>query len=171
MKKFVSLGSALMMGTVIAKDHAKEKSLGKDQIQNQIFPQRKTQEAAPREVHPMVKQVICPNKVCSKTRTVPYTNPLTGATYDVFQCYNCETDCTCEWEFANNHEIDGTEDGSYWTSIITDNILETSPSLEPAVLQQEEIVSVNTSVATSKTSEERDQVFDLFHRAPQAKQA
>jgi hypothetical protein len=34
MKKFVSLGSALMMGTVIAKDHAKEKNSGKDQIQN-----------------------------------------------------------------------------------------------------------------------------------------
>ena len=76
----------------------------------------------------IVSQIMCPTKTCSKQRMAPYFNPITKATYDVMQCYNCETDCTCEWEFANNLEIDGTEDGSYWTSILTDNLIETSPS-------------------------------------------
>ncbi len=54
---------------------------------------------------------------------------MTKATYNVLQCWNCEADgVDCEWEFANNHEWDGTDDGSYWTSIETDNIFATSPS-------------------------------------------
>ena len=110
---------------------------------------------------------MCPERICSQTRTVPYYNAQTGATYNVLQCYNCETDCTCEWEFANNHEFDGTNDGSYWTSIITDNIIQTSPS---PVAQDPEINedSVVTSIASSKTSEEKDKVFDLFHKSPKA---
>jgi hypothetical protein len=36
---------------------------------------------------------------------------------------NCEANGDCEWEFANNHEWDGTDDGSYWTSIETDNLI------------------------------------------------
>ena len=68
-------------------------------------------------------------RFCVQQRTVPYTNPVTKATYNVLQCLNCEADGQCEWEFANNHEWDGTNDGSYWTSIMTDNLLATSPSI------------------------------------------
>ena len=43
----------------------------------------------------------------------------------------------CSWEFANNHEWDGTDDGSYWTSIETDNIRATSASPVPKALMEE----------------------------------
>ena len=44
----------------------------------------------------------------------------------------------CSWEFANNHEWDGTDDGSYWTSIETDNIRATSASPVPKAALMEE---------------------------------
>ncbi len=69
-------------------------------------------------------------RFCVQQKMAPYYNPVTRTTYNVLMCYNCEADgIDCEWEFANNHEWDGTNDGSYWTSIETDNILATSPSL------------------------------------------
>ena len=74
-------------------------------------------------------------RFCVQTRTVPYTNPVTKATYNVLQCLNCEANGSCEWEFANNHEWDGTNDGSYWTSILTDNILATSPSIDKVIFE------------------------------------
>jgi hypothetical protein len=95
----------------------------------------------------------------------PYTNPITKATYNVLQCYNCESDCTCEWEWGNQYEIDGTDDGSYWTSILTDNLLETSPSLDDPVIEKPRETSNATSVASKNDeSEERDKVFDFFHK-------
>ena len=95
----------------------------------------------------------------------PYYNTITKLTYDVLQCYNCETDCTCEWEFANNYEFDGSDDGSYWTSILTDNIPETSPSPPAALVAEvQDDISNATSVASNEESEERDQVFDFFHK-------
>jgi hypothetical protein len=104
MKKFVSLGSAMMMGTVLAREKSKKVA-----------------------IKPQLKQGV--ERICIQERTVPYTNPVTGATYPVLQCWNCEADgIDCEWEFANNHEWDGSDDGSPWTSIITDFIKGTSPS-------------------------------------------
>ena len=43
-------------------------------------------------------------------------------------CYNCETG-GCKYEWKNCYENDGTPDNSAWTSIKTDGILETSPSV------------------------------------------
>lgn len=59
MKKFVSLGSAMMMGTVLAREKsAPKKDLGQK-----------------------LKQGI--EQICIQQRIVPYTNPVTGATYNV----------------------------------------------------------------------------------------
>jgi hypothetical protein len=81
-------------------------------------------------------------RFCVQQRTVPYTNPVTKATYNVLQCLNCEANNDCEWEFANNHEWDGTNDGSYWTSILTDNLLATSPSIDK-LMEEAPAVAVN----------------------------
>ncbi len=43
-------------------------------------------------------------------------------------CYNCEED-GCKYEWANCYENDGTPDNSEWTSLETDGIMETSPSI------------------------------------------
>jgi hypothetical protein len=106
-------------------------------------------------------------RYCIKQRTVRYTNPVTKATYNVLQCWNCEADgIDCEWEFANNHEWDGTDDGSYWTSIETDNILATSPS--PVVaLQAAEPIPHAEEVMLRDGDEEIDNVDqDDFEDSP-----
>ena len=41
----------------------------------------------------------------------------------------CLDPATNEWEHANRFEDDGTEDGSPLTSVVTDNIAATSPSI------------------------------------------
>ncbi len=51
MKKFVSLGSAMMMGTVLAREKVSTKKAAQ------------------------LKQGI--ERICIKERTVPYTNPVT----------------------------------------------------------------------------------------------
>ena len=38
-----------------------------------------------------------------------------------------------ELEFENRYEIDGTEDGSAWTSIETDGLNEISPSIDELI--------------------------------------
>ena len=58
-------------------------------------------------------------------------------------CFNCESD-GCKWEWGNCYENDGTPDNSIWTSIETDGILETSPSVnqnfdESTYNEQEEV--------------------------------
>ena len=44
-------------------------------------------------------------------------------------CYNCEQG-GCKYEWKNCYEKDGTPDNSAWTSIKTDGMLETSPSVD-----------------------------------------
>ena len=67
---------------------------------------------------------------------------MTKATYNVLQCLNCEANGECEWEFANNHEWDFTNDGSLWTSILTDNLVATSPSIN-LLMEEAPAVAVN----------------------------
>ena len=100
-------------------------------------------------------------RFCVQQRTVPYTNPVTKATYNVLQCLNCEADGQCEWEFANNHEWDGTNDGSYWTSIMTDNLLATSPSIN-GVMQEAPAMAVTQRPQLKDTDDYDDDDDDDF---------
>jgi hypothetical protein len=55
-------------------------------------------------------------------------NYCTGKVEVALICFNCEED-GCKEEWGNCFENDGTPDNSAWTSIETDGILETSPSV------------------------------------------
>ena len=48
---------------------------------------------------------------------------------------HCEED-GCKQEWKNCYENDGTPDNSAWTSVVTDGILETSPSADADPVQQ-----------------------------------
>ena len=45
-------------------------------------------------------------------------------------CEHCSANGECKIEWKNRFENDGTPDNSAWTSIETDGILETSPSID-----------------------------------------
>lgn len=66
---------------------------------------------------------------CNYNREFITINYCTGELEVPLICYNCEED-GCKWEWDNCYENDGTPDNSAWTSIETDGILETSPSLD-----------------------------------------
>ena len=66
---------------------------------------------------------------CHYNREFITFNYCTGDNEVPLICYNCEED-GCKWEWDNCYENDGTPDNSAWTSIETDGILETSPSLD-----------------------------------------
>ena len=55
-------------------------------------------------------------------------NYCTGKMEMALICFNCEED-GCKEEWKNCYENDGTPDNSAWTSIKTDGILATSPSV------------------------------------------
>ena len=114
MKRFVSLTSALAMGTVLSRDSRVSTLLSKSQNTQVTYGTSgvKLEAAVPLR---MIKQAYSPVKneespatsrassrniklaqgyerFCVQQRTVPYTNPVTKATYNVFQCLNCEAD-------------------------------------------------------------------------------
>ena len=66
--------------------------------------------------------------VCVFRKIVRAMNYCTGEMDIAAICFNCESD-GCKWEWGNCYENDGTPDNSIWTSIETDGILETSPSV------------------------------------------
>ena len=57
-------------------------------------------------------------------------------------------DCTCEWEYANNNELDGSPDNGAWTSLDTNNA---NPN-DDVIVEAEQEESVETSVASSEDS-------------------
>ena len=63
-------------------------------------------------------------------------------------CYNCEED-GCKYEWENCYENDGTPDNSEWTSLETDGIMETSPSINN--------VYENQSADASDTDDEEEE--------------
>ncbi len=81
-------------------------------------------------------------------------------------CLNCSPDAfgeiNCSWEYANKFENDGNtpdgmDSGSQWTSVDTDNLIETSGSRNnrnPPQVEDSYEDSGVTSVATSRCSSE-----------------
>ena len=53
-------------------------------------------------------------------------------------------DCTCEWEYANNNEIDNSPDNGAWTSLDTNN----ANGNDDLIVEEEKEESVVTSVAS-----------------------
>ena len=100
------------------------------------------------EVYPRAFQAVCLEYTCLYQRTRPYFNPVTSQTYNTLQCYNCQMDCTCEWEYANNNELDGSPDNGAWTSLDTNNA---NPN-DDVIVEAEQEESVETSVASSEDS-------------------
>jgi hypothetical protein len=62
-------------------------------------------------------------------------------------------DCTCEWEYANNNEIDNSPDNGAWTSLDTNN----ANGNTDIIVEEEKEESVVTSVAASEDSTEVEQ--------------
>ena len=81
----------------------------------------------------------------------PYWNPTTNQNYTALQCYNCQMDCTCEWEYANNNEIDDSPDNGAWTSLDTNN---KNGNDDLVAVEEDREESVVTSVAPSEDSNE-----------------
>ena len=99
------------------------------------------------EVYPRAFQIQCVEATCLYTKTAAYFNPVIQQTQNVLQCFNCQTDCTCEWEYANNNEIDNSNDNGIWTSFDTNN-QNGNTDVQEAVDS-----SVETSVASDITEE------------------
>ncbi len=76
------------------------------------------------EVVPKVKGAYCKTK-----RAVRAYSYRTKKMEIAIICLHCSVD-GCKEEWANEFENDGTPDNSPWTSIETDGILETSPSID-----------------------------------------
>ena len=67
-----------------------------------------------------------------------------GQSWDYYQCWSAEDG----WEHANWNENDGTPDNSLLTSIETDGILETSPSLVVKTYETESSLEETSEVAS-----------------------
>ena len=83
-------------------------------------------------------------------------NPVTNLTYNVLQCYNCQNDCTCEWEYGNDNEIDGSKENGVWTSLDTNNQNGNTDVVAEVAEEAEE--SPMTSVEDSTESDVDQQV-------------
>jgi hypothetical protein len=91
---------------------------------------------------------------CLLKGTKKAKNCLTGLIEKAVTCYHCEPD-GCKWEWRNKYECDGTPDNSAWTSIVTDGILETSPSVNNEHDDISSVDSNETSVDTSVNPEDQ----------------
>jgi len=129
MKKFVSLGAALMSGAVLAREKptAFQGTVASHGVVRPKFDLHKPV-AVPRkerEDSPVVE------KYCTRKERQAIIDPRTGRVKVVEVCIHCEGR-ECSREYRNRHEKDGTPDerdkGSRRTSIQTDGKPGTSPS-------------------------------------------
>ncbi len=131
MKKFVSLGAALMTGVVLAREKptAFQTTVASRQtIKENINLHRPVAISDRDELSnsPMVQ------KYCTFRKREAIRDPRTGKIKKVVVCYHCSPGGkNCSAEIKNRHEKDGTPDqrGSRWTSILTDYLNGTSPSI------------------------------------------
>ena len=68
-------------------------------------------------------------------------------------CIHCESD-GCKQEWKNCYENDGTPDNSAWTSVVTDGILQTSPSADGALVEKFNDQSDNEEAENSSDQEQ-----------------
>ncbi len=99
---------------------------------------------------------------CQTIQHVNAFNYVTQKWEKAVVCYHCEAG-ECKYEWGNQYENDGTPDNSYWTSIETDGIPGTSPSLdvyEPAASQDSTSQSSIDEVCQNPASEDQDSEYE-----------
>ena len=102
---------------------------------------------AEKRSNPRASQTRVAQMYCRSSFHMRAFNYETGKYEMALVCEHCSVDgCKLEWE--NKYENDGTPDNSFWTSIETDGILETSPSVD----NENEAFSSNEDESSNDTS-------------------